>query len=192
MRLSARSLRPLVCIASLAGAILATGCATTVLPFEQAQTPATPEQQPVPTLNALMPAGAVPVVRHGRYTLVELVPEGAQRDLMQQVVEVTITPEFNSSVGDGMRHVLQRTGYRLCDASEAVALHALPLPAAHLRLGPLVLRDALQILAGPAWTLSVDDVGREVCFRRRAVSGSAAATADVKQPQITEPEEVQP
>jgi type IV pili sensor histidine kinase/response regulator len=38
------------------------------------------------------------------------------------------------------------------------------LPAAHLRLGPLFLRDALLTLAGPAWELQVDDVTRRVCF----------------------------
>lgn len=34
----------------------------------------------------------VPVVRYGRYPLVKLVPEHHQRDLLQQVVEVTIPP----------------------------------------------------------------------------------------------------
>jgi type IV pili sensor histidine kinase/response regulator len=73
------------------------------------------------------------VARYGRYTLVELVPEPAQRDLLQQVVEVSIPPMLDASVGDAMRHVLLRSGYRLCDA-EAATLYALPLPAAHLRL----------------------------------------------------------
>jgi conjugative transfer region protein (TIGR03748 family) len=71
------------------------------------------------------------VARYGRYTLVELVPEPAQRDLLRQVIEVSIPPTFDASVGDALRHVLLRTGYRLCDATEAAALYALPLPAAH-------------------------------------------------------------
>lgn len=36
--------------------------------------------EPGPTL--------IPVARYGRYTLVELVPEPAQRDLTRQVIEV--------------------------------------------------------------------------------------------------------
>src|SRR3546814_8427606 len=74
---------------------------------------------------------------------------------------------LDASVGDAMRHVLLRSGYRLCDAAEAATLYALPLPAAHLRLGPLLLRDALLTLAGPAWELSVDAVTRQVCFSRQ-------------------------
>lgn len=61
--------------------------------------------------------------------------------------------------------MLLRSGYTLCEAGSDVAvLHDLPLPAAHLQLGPLFLRDALLTLAGPAWELHVDDVARRVCF----------------------------
>lgn len=121
-------------------------------------------------------AAAVPVVRRGRYTLVELVPGSAQRDLMRQVVEVSIPSSLDATVGDGLRHVLRRSGYRLCASSDAAALYALPLPAAHLHLGPLMLRDALLTIAGPAWDLSVDDVGRVVCFARQDGTPSRSAT----------------
>ena len=115
---------------------------------------------------------SVPVTRYGRYTLVELVPEPTQRDLLQQAVEVAIPPILDATVGDAMRHVLLRSGYRLCDSADASALYALPLPAAHLRLGPLALRDALLTLAGSAWELSVDDAARVVCFQRQTASSS--------------------
>lgn len=144
----------------LAGSLLGAGCATTAAPPSFAASPpdAAPEPEP----------GFIPVARYGRYTLVELVPEPAQHDLLQQAVEVSIPPTFDASVGDAMRHVLLRSGYRLCDTTEATTLFALPLPAAHLRLGPLMLRDALLTLAGPAWALSVDDLNRQVCFQRNA------------------------
>ena len=120
----------------LAGSLLAAGCATTAAP----SAPAVPAASP----TAVAPEpGFVPVARYGRYTLVELVPEPAQRDLLQQAVEVSIPPMLDASVGDAMRHVLLRSGYRLCDAAEAATLYALPLPAAHLRLGPLMLRDEI-------------------------------------------------
>lgn len=67
-----------------------------------------------------------------------------------------------------MRHVLLRTGYRLCDTADAAALYALPLPAAHLRLAPLLLRDALLTLVGAAWNLSVDETAHQVCFTRQS------------------------
>ena len=117
----------------------------------------------------------VPVVRSGRYTLIEWVPEPSQRDLLSQIVEVSTPYTLATTVGDAMRHVLLDSGYRLCDSNDAAALYALPLPAAHLHLGLLTLRDALLTLAGPAWDLSVDEVERQLCFSRHT-SVTAAPT----------------
>lgn len=195
-----RFLHYLAAPAALAVAMLAAGCATTAQPPASVQAPA--ETDSPAATGALevrsviddMPPGAVPVARYGRYTLVELVPEPAQRDLMRQVIEVAIPPSFDASVGDALRHVLLRTGYRLCDAADAAPLFALPLPAAHLRLGPLPLRDALLALAGPAWQLSIDDSARQVCLQRRVTAAAAPAlVAPASSPsQTREPEEVQP
>jgi len=104
------------------------------------------------------------VVRYGRYTLVELAPTEAQRNLLLQVVDVTVPDTLHATVGDALRHVLQRSGYQLCSGPETDALNALPLPTAHYQLGPIVLRDALLTLAGPAWKLRADDGARRVCF----------------------------
>ena len=79
--------------------------------------------------------------------------------------------------------------------AEAATLYALPLPAAHLRLGPLMLRDALLTLAGPAWELSVDDLTRQVCFSRHGaptfLSANPPGTA-TPVPDADRPEEMQP
>ena len=179
----------------LAGSLLAAGCATTAAP----SAPAVPAASP----TAVAPEpDFVPVARYGRYTLVEMVPEPAQRDLLRQVIEISIPPTFDASVGDALRHVLLRTGYRLCDAPDAASLFTLPLPAAHLRLGPLPLREALLTLAGPAWKLSVDDAARAVCFTRvtsarapsanpiPAAAASSAPAAESANSQV--PQEAQP
>ena len=160
---------PLLALLGLIWSLLAGGCATT-------PPPAPPE---APLVAAPEPSPEfVPVIRYGRYTLVELVPELAQRDLMQQVVDISIPPAFDANVGDALHYVLLRSGYRLCDTPDAGALAALPLPAAHLHLGPLALRDALLTLAGSdAWDLSLDDATRQVCFSRHAVSAPAAVSA---------------
>lgn len=107
----------------------------------------------------------VPVTRYGRYTLVELAPTAAQHDLLLQVVDVEIPGTLGATVGDALRHLVLRSGYRLCDEQSADLL-ALLLPAAHYRLGPVLLRDALLTLAGPVWDLQVDDGERKVCFIR--------------------------
>lgn len=196
MPLSVR-LHRLAMPAAMAGTILAAGCATTVQPPAHLQTsaPETPGVIVEPAAIDDVPSGHVPVVRYGRYTLVELTPEPAQRDLMRQVVEVVIPPTVEASVGDALRHVLLRTGYRLCDAAHVAPLYELPLPAVHLRLGPMSLRDALLVLAGSAWDLSIDDGGRQVCFLRHAASAAtppAAFSGTHDQIQRTENQEVRP
>ena len=186
----------LVVPALLVGCVLISGCAATGAANAPTATAVPPE--PVLSARIIYPEPEptlIPVARYGRYTLVELVPEPAQRDLLQQAVEVSIPPMLDASVGDAMRHVLLRSGYRLCDAAEAATLYALPLPAAHLRLGPLMLRDALLTLAGPAWELSVDDLTRQVCFSRHGaptfLSANPPGTA-TPVPDADRPEEMQP
>lgn len=145
----------------LAATALSAGCATTAAP-----PPPQPAEASVSEPAPSAP-GFIPVVRYGRYTLVELAPDAAQRDLLLQVIDVAMPEDARATVGDGLRHVLRRSGYRLCETAHAVIeLYSLPLPAAHLRLGPLTLRDALLTLVGPAWDLQVDDRARQVCFAR--------------------------
>jgi type IV pili sensor histidine kinase/response regulator len=140
-------------------AALTNPCASGAAPVSSATDPISPQALPLPE--------PVPVVRQGRYTLVELAPEAAQRHPLRQIVEVSIPPTLDANVGEALRHLLQRSGYRLCDERDAAVLYALPLPASHLRLGPMSLRSALLTLAGPAWDLSIDEVFRRVCFTRR-------------------------
>ena len=153
-----------------AASSLLAGCATNPSPTPAPVAASAPDTAPSHEANGL-PPGYVPVMRQGRYTLAELVPSPEQRDLMRQIVDVSIPPAFDATVGDAIRYVLQRSGYRLCDSANANALYTLPLPAAHLRLGPMTLLDALQTLAGAdAWKLSVDEAARTVCFERTLAS----------------------
>jgi type IV pili sensor histidine kinase/response regulator len=149
-------------------AVLAAGCATP------------PPPPPVPDEVAAPVPEYIPVVRYGRYTLVELTPTAAQEDLLLQVVDVSIPDTLHANVADALHHVLQRSGYQLCNGRETEALGSLPLPAAHYHLGPLQLRDALLTLAGPARTLHVDHAARRVCFSQplNTPAEPTSATAD--------------
>lgn len=151
-------IRRFALMAGLLSAVLSTGCTTTSV----APPPVEPESEiQVPPV----PSDWVPVARYSRYTLVELSPQAAQHNLLLHVVDVSMPATLHATVGDGLRYVLQRSGYSLCEGNaEAAALYDLPLPAAHLQLGPIFLRDALLTLAGPAWELQVDDRARQVCF----------------------------
>lgn len=169
--------RHLVC-AGLLAAALASGCATTTAPL-------VPDviEEIAPAPEAATPE-FIPVVRYGRYTLVELAPMAAQRDLLLQTIDVSMPEDARATVGDGLRHVLKRSGYQLCETAHAVIeLYALPLPAAHLHLGPMTLRDALLTLVGPAWELHADDRTRQICFER---PGSDAAVDLASEPLATE------
>ncbi|EPB9494608.1 TPA: hypothetical protein L4Q76_001671 [Pseudomonas aeruginosa] len=155
----------------LIAAALAGGCTTT-----PPANPTAPKTSPQPVRPK---PDYIPVVRYSRYTLVELAPASAQQDLLQ-VVDVAIPNTQNATVGDALRHVLLRSGYQLCARGDVASLNALPLPAAHYRLGPLLLRDALLTLAGPAWDLKVDDGARQVCFIRATPPSSALDQAPSK------------
>lgn len=149
----------LCAIAFAIATMCVTGCATS-----------SPSSALSPSIRMAEPESVssptIPVVRDGRYTLVELMPDDGQRDLMRQVIDLTIPAAAHATVGDALHYVLRHSGYRLCDAhaDTTAVLYTLPLPAAHEHLGPITLREALQLLAGPRWTLHVDDDTREVCF----------------------------
>jgi len=110
----------------------------------------------------------LPVVRQARYTLVEVRATDAQQDLMRQIVNVELPSTEDATLGDALYVILLRSGYRLCTGHEDTHdLAALPLPAVHNPLGPLTLRESLDVLAGRGWQLEVDESIREVCFTRR-------------------------
>lgn len=158
------------CCALLAAVTLVAGCSTAALTGKMPEAATTVAVEPT--------SDYIPVVRQGRYTLVELAPAAAQRDLLLQVVDVSLPADAHASVGDALRHVLKRSGYRLCDNTTASELYSLPLPLAHQHLGPMTLRDALLTLAGPAWAMRVDDRQRQVCFDRAEPAPAIAEATD--------------
>lgn len=162
---------PLLGLLGLLWSLLAGGCATTTVPPEPPAALVAPALEPAPEF--------VPVVRYGRYTLVELAPTAAQQDLLLQVVDVAVADTLHASVGDALRYVLLRSGYQLCGGADTDAFQSLPLPVAHYRLGPLPLRDALLTLTGPAWDLHVDDGTRQVCFTRAVAAVPTPAVPPV-------------
>lgn len=147
---------------------LLTGCTTQ--PVETPKPAFDSSRNPEMLSPDLYPSGGVPekepVVRYGRYTLVTTQPDAGQRDLMAQIIDVTIPSNMNPSVRDAMQYVVERSGYALCPASSGHVniLYTRPLPAAQYKLGPMTLRNTLQVLAGPAWQVKVDEVNRQVCF----------------------------
>lgn len=111
-------------------------------------------------------------VHRGRYGLLSTQPTAEQHDPLLQIIDVHLAPSLQSSVGDAVDYLLLRSGYSRCAATPAVStLFSRPLPSVHYRLGPVSLRQALEVLAGEAWQLDIDRLLRTVCFiQRRSVT----------------------
>ena len=105
----------------------------------------------------------------GRYSSLATTPTEAQTELLAATMTLRF-PSRIQTVGEAARYLLQRSGYRLANVEsigpDTVALFALPLPAVHRSLGPMTLRDALQMLAGSSFYLVQDPVHRLVTFER--------------------------
>lgn len=119
----------------------------------------------------------------GRYSLFAATPTEAQAELLATMMTVRF-PGRIQTVGEAVRHLLQRSGYRLASLEaigpDTIALFTLPLPAVHRDLGPMTLRGALETLAGPSFQLVQDPIHRLVSFDRCAadrVGGRAAESS---------------
>ena len=117
------------------------------------------------TFAAASEAGGV--YRISRYASIIPVATPEQAHPLSVVVTVDFTDQVHT-VGEAVRHLLMRSGYRLADAEVSdPALPILlnqPLPLVHRHLGPITIDNALVTLAGDAWDLVIDPVNRLVSF----------------------------
>ena len=106
-------------------------------------------------------------VQVGRYQTVMLQPDENQVDLLSAVVTRNL-PEHINTVGQAVATLLDGSGYSLLSVDLAepyrTLLFSLPLPEVQRQLGPLSLRQALELLTGPAFRLVIDPVYRLVSF----------------------------
>lgn len=111
-----------------------------------------------------------PVIREGRYRIVSTRPSAEQRDLLAQIIQFQTTNPY-ANVKTALTRVTAGSGYRLCTGAPdgtVDTLYKLPLPKAHRNIGPVTLRNALQVLAGPAYKVEVDEARRGICFKVRS------------------------
>jgi type IV pili sensor histidine kinase/response regulator len=105
----------------------------------------------------------------GRYQVTVPQPRPDQKDLLAAIVEIELSDAVKT-VGEAIAAVLENSGYRLLspnfEAPCQEELFELPLPAVHRKLGPLTLRQALEVLSGPAYQPALDAVMRLVSFER--------------------------
>lgn len=132
-----------------------------------------------PKPAALPPAPAIPatpapteVVHSARYTLVNLAPEQVLQYPLRQIASHAIQPLKKGhkapTRGDALNLWLGGTGYSLClpVPDDMRLLYSSLLPDSQRAMGPLRTETALQVIAGPAWVLNVDEITRTACFAR--------------------------
>lgn len=177
----------------LVSAFVLTGC--TLIP-----TPKKPAIAPVPIVSEFQTSDSAKTkqtpslkhIRYDRYTVMSTSPKPDQTDLLSQIIDIRIPDALTPSVQDAMTYILRRSGYQLCPAdSDVQLLYSHALPASHYQLGPITLRDALQVLAGSAWELKVDELNRSICFSMQpAFRPPATALSPIpSSPAANQPEE---
>ncbi len=107
-------------------------------------------------------------------------PDEQQVDLLSVVITRNF-PEHLNTVGKAVASLLDGSGYRLLSPKLAESyrshLFAMPLPQVQRQLGPLSLRQALELLAGSAFRLVIDPTYRLVSFELiKATSDSRACS----------------
>lgn len=152
--------------------LLLAGCSSSLQKLQQRDavvpTPSAAVTRNVQTVAPDEYARTPEVVRYDRYLLVSTDPMAAQRDPLSQIIDIRIPSSLHPTVADALRYALKQSGYSLCATGTANGvLYRQPLPAVQYQLGPMRLRSALQVMAGPAWQLEVDDVQRVVCHSLR-------------------------
>lgn len=126
--------------------------------------------RPEPAPVILASPAPVEVVHSARYTLVNIAPDEALRYPLRQVTSYSFpVPKKNQALptrGDALHRWLAGTGYGLClpVTADARQLFSSPLPDIQRSPGPLRVDDALNVIVGPAWRMTVDEITRTVCF----------------------------
>jgi len=107
-------------------------------------------------------------VQVSRYTKASLIPSLEIVQPLEAVIQLEI-PQSMTVLGDGLKYLLSKSGYRLkppnlAETPEMFVLFSLPIPEQHRSMGAIRLRTALGVLAGEAYELQVNRVSREIWF----------------------------
>ena len=130
------------------------------------------------TNNVGTSSAGISEVQVGRYQSVIMRPDQTQVDLLSVVITRNL-PEHVNTVGQAVASLLDGSGYRLLSPQLAEPyrshLFAMPLPQVQRHLGPLSLRQALELLGGPAHRLVIDPTYRLVSFELIKTTSDAHA-----------------
>ncbi len=120
------------------------------------------------------PVTVVQMQRLARYTMAKLEPDAAQVNPLASTISIHLPRESVKTVGDAVRYLLVRTGYRLADGlpTDVSDVLALSLPDVHRQLGPYTVTEALNVLLGATYSLEIDASRRVVAYRAVGAIGT--------------------
>lgn len=117
-----------------------------------------------------------------RYLSVQVGPETAQTDLLQNIVDVRVPAQI-TTVGGSLDYLLRPYGFQLDDSPEVdeqYLLLVLTLPEPHRNLGSMTLMDALITLGGKSFRPLINPVKRSVRYQLREGFGQFATAEDME------------
>ena len=124
------------------------------------------------------------VIPESRYVSVEVRATPAQRNLLESVLSVHI-PVSLETIGAALEYVLHPYGFRLLNTEEAMPeqslLLSLALPDPHRILDPITLLDALKLLGGESFEVTINPVTRTVSYALKKDYQQFVTEAEIEQ-----------
>lgn len=110
-------------------------------------------------------------IQVGRYITLQNQPKKSQINLLSQNIQLRF-PQNVQTIEGAINHLLRFSGYsliekaRMSDALKIVL--GKPLPLVDRDFGPMSLKDCLQTLVGPAFSLEQNPINRTVNFNLKS------------------------
>lgn len=124
-----------------------------------------------------------PVIPESRYVSVQVGATPTQRNLLETVLSIHI-PESLETIGAALEYVLYPYGLRLLNTEEALPeqtlLLSLALPDPHRTLDPITLIDALNLLGGESFEVTINPVTRTVSYALKNGYQQFVTEADIE------------
>ncbi len=110
------------------------------------------------------------VIPESRYVSVQVGATPTQRNLLESIISIHI-PKQLETIGESLAYLIRPYGLRLLNTEEALPeqalLLSLALPDPHRTLDPITLLDALKLLGGESFEVTINPVTRTVSYALR-------------------------
>lgn len=120
------------------------------------------------TFSTMSWAQSADFIQAGQYQTISTQPQSEQVDLLSPIIQVHFLSGIKT-IGDAVNHLLRYSGYALVESKQQSPdlknTLKKPLPLVDRDLGPIELKQALELLVGPAFDLTIDPLSRTINFQ---------------------------